>query len=105
MSAQSKQTGTALENDVADLMPAELKAAGWRLHESGGKWRAKNQSLGKFSSACDYPKQAIEAARALADGKTATLSGENGAVTFNEPLADFVIRCPECGNPNGIEPH
>ena len=60
----SAQTGTALENDVADLMPPELKAAGWRLHESGGKWRAKNQKLRLFSAACDYPLDAVKAAQA-----------------------------------------
>ena len=97
---------SAIENDIANLLPPELQTAGWRLHESaGGKWRAKNQKLGLFSSACDYPTEAVEAARALADGKTATLSGD-GAVTFKAPPSadDHVIRCPECGDSNDLEP-
>jgi hypothetical protein len=67
MSAEPKQS--PLEQDVAHLLPPELKSAGWRLHESEGKWRAKNQRLGLFSSACHYPKEAVEDAQALAAGK------------------------------------
>jgi hypothetical protein len=56
MSAQAK---ASIETDVANLLPPELQTAGWRLHESGGHWRAKNQRLGLFSAACDYPGQAV----------------------------------------------
>jgi hypothetical protein len=107
MSAQPKQT--AIEIEIANLLPPKLQSAGWRLHETGGKWRAKNQTLGLFSSACDYPGEAVAAAQALADGKHATLSGENGAVTFTDPdppgSNGEIIRCPECGICDGLEPN
>lgn len=107
MSAQPKQT--AIEIEVANLLPPKLQTAGWRLHETGGKWRAKNKKLGLFSSACDYPGEAVAAAQALADGKHATLSGENGAVTFTDPdppgSNGEMIRCPECGIADELEPN
>jgi ParB/RepB/Spo0J family partition protein len=85
-------------------MPAELLKKGWRLSRSEGKFRSKNKELGLFSAAMDTPELAIAAARELDAGKTEVLTGA-GEVEFKSPLSDFVIRCPECGDSDGLQPH
>ena len=75
------------------MMPDELKAAGWKLSRVSGKqYRAKNEKKHLYSHALETPEEAIDAARRIDAGESVVLEGDLRN-TYEPPTA------------TGSEPH